>query len=364
MPIHLLHESHTLLVEGPCSLRIVEGRVECFGAEIMPSMHIEIKEPRQLAFFAIETTLFEVNLRGGGNFREIEQSTIPTSWIEAAQIIQQSSKVSVIIGDVDSGKSTLCTFLANKLFKQNVKVAVIDADIGQADVGPPATVAAATINKPIMGLQELQPEHSFFIGDTSPSSVPEKLIENVLRLKEKMADSADTILVNTDGWVREPLAIHFKTEFLARAKPDLVVGLASADEMDPLLRLASFISLKLDRSAHAKTRTKAERKKARETGYRRFLRGSHLAKYDSDRVQVRLFNDAKQTLFTDTIHYGGLLTGLLDSGGEMKAVGRLVRVLAGTIIVETRMIERPDILELGVVQLSAKYEETGYGLLH
>lgn len=365
MPIQLLHTSQTLLVEGPCSVRVVEGGVECLGANVSPGKTVLIKDTRQLAFHALETALLDVIPRAEGAFRTIAEPSIPTSWNEAAQIINQSSpKIVVIVGDVDSGKSTLSTFLANELSKKMLKVAVVDADLGQADIGPPATVTGGRVNHSIIDLQELQGEHSFFIGDTSPSIVPEKVIGNISRLKDLMAMSADTVLVNTDGWVRDILAIHFKTELLSRIKPDLVVGLASNDEIDPLISNTGFASLKLDRSPFAKTRTKADRKKAREVGYRRFLQNSHLVQYDLDQITVRMFNDTKQTIFANSMKYRGLLTGLLDKNSEMINIGRLVRVRDDTLFVETCAPKKADILELGAIQLSSRYEETGYGLLH
>ncbi len=323
-----------------------------------------ISSPRQAPFLAVETALIDIEPRAGGAFREIEESTIPTSWIEASQIAQQSSTLTVIVGNVDSGKSTLSTFLTNQLSRQGLRVAVIDADIGQADIGPPATVSSSLVQGPILGLQDLGPDRSYFIGETSPSTVQTKLIRNVVRLRDSTSSYADKILVNTDGWVADDLAVHQKLELLSQIHPDLVLGLSGSNELDPLLERAKVTSLRLDRSQYAKTRTKGDRKKAREEGYKRFLSGPKILEIDLDRVKLRTFENSAQTVFMNNRDFRGYLTGLLRENDELLAIGRLREVRKRQVSVETRLQEPPAILEVGAVRLSASYEEVGYGLLH
>lgn len=364
LPTRVLPQGHSILIEGPCKLKVVGGIVESLGAEIPLRTWITISSPRQSSFFAVETALIDVEPRIGGAFREIAETTIPSSWNEASQIAQQSSTLTVIVGNVDSGKSTLCTFLANQLSKQHLRVAIIDADVGQTDIGPPASVSSAQLQHQILGLQDLEPGHSYFIGDTSPSSVPAKLIKNVTRLRDNASRYADKILVNTDGWVLDELAIDYKLQLLNRLQPDLLLGLSDSNELDPLLDRARVASLRLDRSRYAKTRTKADRKKAREEGYKRFLTGSRILKIDLEQVEVRTFEDPTQTVFMNTLDFRGFLAGLLDKNDELMAIGRLREVGKRQVLVETLLRDRSPILEVGAVQLSAEYEEIGYRLLH
>ncbi|HZY93868.1 MAG TPA: Clp1/GlmU family protein [Candidatus Bathyarchaeia archaeon] len=364
MPTRVLSQGHTLLVEGPCNLKVIGGNVECLGGKIQLGKQITISSPRQAPFLAVETALIDVEPKAGGAFREIEGSTIPTSWIEASQIAQQSSTLTVIVGNVDSGKSTLSTFLANQLSKQDLTVTVVDADIGQADIGPPATVSSARVQAPILGLHDLEPERSYFIGDTSPSIVQAKLIKNVVRLRDRTLGYTDKILINTDGWVADELAVHYKLDLLGQIRPDLVLGLSDSNELDPLLERAKVTSLRIDRSRYAKARTKGDRKKAREEGYKRFMSDSKILKVEMDRVKVRTFENPLQTVFVNTGGFGGFLTGLLHENDELIAIGRLREVRKRQVSVETRIRVPPAILEVGGVQLSAAYEEVGYGLLH
>src|SRR5207245_11603279 len=104
-----------------------------------------------------------------------------------------------ILGDGGAGKSALCTYLANVRIGHRVRTSIIDGDVGQADIGPPTTTSSSTVSKHILNLQELRPERSYFIGDTSPSSVPDKLVNSIARLTDELSTGSDTTILNTDG---------------------------------------------------------------------------------------------------------------------------------------------------------------------
>jgi polynucleotide 5'-hydroxyl-kinase GRC3/NOL9 len=244
------------------------------------------------------------------------------------------------------------------------KVGVVDTDVGQADIGPPTTISSSVVQAPIIGLHKAAAETSFFVGDTSPSSVPDKVVTLAMRLKKSIASSADIILVNTDGWLAEFNALRHKQLLLEQIQPDLVIALSRSDDViDPLLDRVKFASLKLPSSSFARVRSKEERKKAREAGYRRFLQGSHKLGIGQE-TRVRMFDQLEQTVFPDNRRFRGLVAGLLNQNEELLSVGRINRIDNGRVVVETKTIEKPTILEIGNVALSSKYDEAGYGPLH
>ncbi len=364
MPTHRVQQGNTLLLQGPASIKLRAGSVNCLGAPLPTDNWTLLERPRQISVYATERSFLEIKLGPGSAWKEVQGSTIPTSWREASQILHQSPGVTVIIGEVDSGKSSLCTFLANEGIKQGMKVAVIDADVGQADIGPPTTISSSHLQEPILGLQDLKPQTSYFIGDTSPSSVPEKLIHSLVRLEKDLASSTDIVIVNTDGWISDSIAVRYKLQLLTEANPDMVLGLAKAYEVDPLLNLVSGTSLKLESSRFAKTRTKEDRKRAREAGYRRFLRGSKPLKIRLEEVHLRVFDHPEQTVFAGSRNFRGMIAGLLSENDMLLAIGRFKEARGGIALVETQTSEVPDVLELGAVVLSSKYEEVGYNVLH
>ena len=363
MSKYTLLQGSTLLLQGPAHLRLQGGNASIFAAQL-PDDWMFVETWRQVPVYASEASVLEVRLGPGSSRKEIRGSTIPTGWSEASEVLQQTLGVVVIIGDVDSGKSSLCAFLVNEAIDRGLKVGIIDADVGQADLGPPTTISSTRAERPILGLQQLEAETSFFIGDTSPSSVPEKLIHFLVRLKDDLVSSSDIVIVNTDGWIADSLATRYKLELLSETEPALTLGLDKGGELDPILHLATGTILKLESSSFAKTRTKEDRKKAREAGYKRFLNGSKLLRIRPGSVKLRMFDHPDQTLFAGSKDFRGLIAGLLNPDDVLGSIGRVKEFHGGIALVETHAQETAKILELGSVRLSAKYDEAGYDLLH
>ena len=359
-----LEQGHTLLLKGPAWIRAKRGDAQCFGARIQSDDWTMIEESRQEPIYAADYTLLEVKRGSGSSWSAVGESTVPVAWNEAAHVLQRQRGVCIIIGEVDSGKSSLCTFLVNKCLEDTSKVGVVDADVGQAETGPPTTISSSVVQAPIIGLYKTAAEISFFIGDTSPSFVPDKVVNLATRLKKSITRSANIVLVNTDGWLTEFNAIRHKQLLIEEIQPDLVIALSRSDEViDPLLDRVKFASLKLPSSPFARVRSKEERKKAREAGYRRFLQGSHKLGIGQE-TRVRMFDRLEQTVFPEDRRFRGLVAGLLNQREELLSIGRINQVESGRVIVATQAIEKPAILEIGNIALSSRYDEVGYGTLH
>lgn len=359
-----LEQGQTLLLKGPVSIKMKKGDAQCLGAPISSECWTVIEDVRQEPIFAMDNTILEMKQGSGSSWTVVQESTVPAAWSEAAQVLERQRGVCVVIGEVDSGKSSLCTFLANKCLESTGKVGIVDADVGQADIGPPTTINSSVVRSPVIGLHKARPETSFFVGDTTPSFVPDKVVTLATRLKKRITGSADVVLVNTDGWLAEFNAARQKLLLLEEIQPDLVIGLSRSDEViDPLLDRVKFTSLKLPSSSFARVRSKEERKKTREAGYRRFLQGSHKLEV-SQETRVRMFDELEQTVFPENRRFRGFVAGLLNQDEELLGIARINRVETSRVLVETRTSEAPTILEIGNVALSSNYDEVGYGTLH
>jgi polynucleotide 5'-hydroxyl-kinase GRC3/NOL9 len=304
--------------------------------------------------------VFHVKLGENGAYKQINGSTIPPSWREAGDLLTQSRGLAVVLGDVDVGKSTLSTYLANVCFDHGIQTSVIDGDVGQADIGPPTTTSSSTASNHILNLQDLRPDRSRFIGDTSPASVSAKLIQSITYLRDEIRASGELIILNTDGWVRDEEAVRYKLQLLNNLKPNLILGLSSNNELDPILDLQQYATLRLEASPFARTRTREERRKTREEGYRRFLQNPKHLDLDVNTIKLRMFNKPRQQRIDQDSTHRGTLAGLLDEKGVLLSIGRIVRIQNGIVRVTTAAKERPRIVELGAVILSSRFAEVGY----
>jgi polynucleotide 5'-hydroxyl-kinase GRC3/NOL9 len=337
-----------------------EGTATSLAAPIRTGDSLVVAKHRRVPIETSTGAIFQVRLGEAGNYEQVTGSSIPPSWREAADILGGLRGFVVILGDLDSGKSTLCTYLANTCLDHKVPTSIVDGDVGQADIGPPTTTSSSTVSKHIISIQELRPERSYFIGDTSPSSVPDKLVQSITHLKDKISTRSEITILNTDGWVREDKAVEHKLQLLDSLRPDLVLALSLDHELDHILELQRHPILQLEASSFALTRTKEERKKAREEGYRRFLKNPKHLDLRLNTIKLRMFNVPKQQRLDQATSHRGTITGLLDDNGELLSIGRIERIGNGIVRITTSTEETPRTVELGAVILSTRFDEIGY----
>jgi len=119
--------------------------------------------------------------------------------------------VVMVVGAMDTGKSSLCTILCNYAVRMDEQPIFVDLDIGQNSIAIPGVLAAVHIERPIDvedGFGNSQPLVQFF-GDVSPHKNPKLYLEQIRNLynavRKKMdLDSnvaASGMIINTCGWV-------------------------------------------------------------------------------------------------------------------------------------------------------------------
>lgn len=275
----VVESGKTLLVDGPASVAVVSGKVEVFGNVISGTTKIVIREGKRLPFAVEEKATFNISLGENASVEEVEGSTIPSSWSEAFKEtleLQAKPATIMVIGNVDSGKTSFCTYLINRLLREKRKIAFLDGDLGQSDVGPPCTLAYTFVTKPITDLFNLYAENAFFVGVTSPSTAIKKVIEglNVLK-REILGSNPDFIVIDTDGWVEGEEAIVYKVQLAKELNPNVIFCIQQKDELASLLNsFEDFKKVIVDSPQAIKQRSREKRKSLRELGYIKYLRNA------------------------------------------------------------------------------------------
>ena len=161
----------------------------------------------------------------------------PDEWREHMDAIMASPGVVAVVGDVDVGKSAFCALLANRGLQAGIPTAVVDADMGQSEIGPPTTIGLGLVETPIQALGDLDPRALFFVGSTSPvghllaaATGTKKLAERAQSLEK------DLIIVDTTGLVRGFIARRLKTYKLELLRPRHIVALQNEGEAEHFLR--------------------------------------------------------------------------------------------------------------------------------
>lgn len=269
-------EGKTLLIDGPASVSVLSGKTEVFSAPLEARRKFVIREGKRIPLEIMEKTEFEVTLGEKASLNEVDGSTIPLSWKKAVdEVLNQDKPVTImVIGGVDSGKTSLCAYLGNNALKINRTVALIDADLGQADLGPPSTISSRRLAKAVVDPFELSAENIIFVGVTSPSADVSRVADGIEKLKAKtQQQKVDVLIINTDGWIEGEDAIRYKVALVKQAKPDLLIGIQEKNELTFLLgALTETHHVSIESPIMLRKRDQEERKLLRELGYKKYLK--------------------------------------------------------------------------------------------
>ncbi len=274
----------TLLVEGEAEIE-VEGRAEVFGC---PVERLKVPKGRVVPVFILEKSLIRIS----GNYIRLNGSTIPKSWEKLARSDFNSI---FIFGDVDSGKSSLATFLVNRMEGSKD---VFDFDVGQSDIAHPGAMGYAFTTSRVLHISQLQMHDGCFIGSISPAGRESLCLKAISKLKRLRR--GDRAIFDSTGWVRGRKARDYKLAKLEILEPEVIACFGDApyylDGFDTV-RVESFV---------VKRRSRELRCEIREELYREKLNGSF----------IRVFRAGGEVKLGNTSLFSGEevnLDGIIDS---------------------------------------------------
>lgn len=351
--------SKTLLIHGAACVRLVSGGADVFGLQVKAPQKVVVREGKRLSFFVPESAVFDLSLGVNAGVEEVEGSTIPDSWstpIEAILGVQAKPVVIVVLGKSDSGKSSYCAYLVNKLVDGRCRVAVLDGDLGQSDIGASGTIGYAVASRQVAELYDLKLENAFFVGVTSPIKSLARTIEGLVILKtEVLQRPVDYLIVNTDGFVEGAIAVQYKAALVKELKPDVLVGVKVKDELDGLIASIQQPVLTVDASSLLSPRTAESRRNLREMTYVRYLKDSKLQCFPISQLTV----EPRGALPMNQSPDKGLLVGLYDARGKFLGIGvlREINWARRVLKIQTSVSAKPWRLVLGQVFLDTKLRE-------
>ena len=143
--------------------------------------------------------------------------------------------VAMLMGGVDTGKTTLALSAARLALSHGRTVAIVDADVGNSTFGPPACVGMRLLTSE----QDLDgpptPDALHFVGTITPSRLVLQQVVATAALVDRAKETADLVIIDTSavvsGVAGETLKYH-KTEL---CRPDKVIALERGSEMEPVV---------------------------------------------------------------------------------------------------------------------------------
>jgi polynucleotide 5'-hydroxyl-kinase GRC3/NOL9 len=237
--------------------------------------------------------------------------------------------MAIILGATDTGKSTLAKFLIFNLCKRGLKVALVDADIGQSFLGPPTTIGFSIFKSDPTWELILSPPEIFFVGSTTPEGCFPIHLKGTKRMADKAHSSgADVIIVDTTGFILGEGGKELKRRKIDLLSPRFILALQNSNEIESLLELYQetphYKIIRLPLSDQVNPRTVEERRSNRTNKFQEYFKHSMTHELTIENIQIEgeVLDPNGDILPNDwALKINGLLIGLKDSNEETLALG-------------------------------------------
>lgn len=256
----------------------------------------------------------------------------------------------MLLGAMDTGKTTMARRIARHASGMGRTVALIDADVDNSSIGPPTCVGLRLVSDPSDLDHEAPADHLHFVGTVSPSRLVLQHVIATVSMVERARDAgADLIVIDTTATVSGVAGETLKYHKMELCRPDRVVALQRGTEMEPIVGMLNrFFSIEVDVLAadpDTGVRSPDDRAARRAEGFRAAFA------HPLERWRVR------PTVFAPTLPTGldlerlnQLLVGVHDGRGHCLGLGRL-EYDDGAVRVHTNVGEGMTGLRLGSVRI-------------
>lgn len=283
--------NQTLLVKGPARIRIIKGEISILGNTLGKEENIVITMGKAFPIKTVSETTLEIYVDNEEAIESLEEP-FPKQWVIATNLFDEMETPTIIpiLGDVDSGKTSLTAFLANAAFKKGFKVAVIDADVGQSSIGQPCFVSMGFMEKTVSVLSEVKLKAAHFVGSNTPARLLHRVIAGMgMMVKKALENNAEIVLIDTSGWVYGRSARELKTSLILMLQPRILIALQRGSEIEHLLAPFEDSLAKIIRLPAPKTyrRNRENRKFLREILYRKSLENGREITLNLEQIDLR-----------------------------------------------------------------------------
>jgi polynucleotide 5'-hydroxyl-kinase GRC3/NOL9 len=216
------------MVKGPANI-VVNGICHVLGSDVS-GQTINVRAGKALPFELGNRCRLQARLGHGARIWSAEPNEAGTSmWRLVVQQVSASAAskkiIVMLVGDTDTGKSTLTTYLSNMAIRRGLVPRVIDADIGQGDLAPPTVIGAAVLSKQVVDLRDVSASRFEFIGSISPAGFEDLITRKLRSILETTSTLANITIVNTDGYVSND-GVHYKAMIAEELQPHVIICLS------------------------------------------------------------------------------------------------------------------------------------------
>jgi polynucleotide 5'-hydroxyl-kinase GRC3/NOL9 len=252
-------------------------------------------------------------------------------WEGLLEKLKQQRGTAILIGATDSGKSTLTKYLVEKLLRENIKVSVVDADIGQSTLGLPGTISMRVFSNE-KDIENFRFERMFFVGSTNPAKRISMVIDGSKRMVDFCREKSEIIIVDTTGLISGEIGRALKIGKIRAIKPEHIIAVRRNDELEHILNLIEGISIHRIRTSRlAKGRDSENRVHYRKKKFFDYFNIKEISEFLLNQNDVRFFYNSKPFNLREGDFKKGTIIGLNHNADTM-GLGAVVEIIDDSVI--------------------------------
>ena len=262
------------MIKGPAKV-VVKGACHVLGRDVS-GQTVKVRAGKALPFEPSNRWCrLHAQLGYGARLWWADPKRAGTSmWFDLAQQVSNLATrkkiTAMLVGDTDTGKSTLAIYLANIAIRRGLVPSIIDADIGQGDLAPPTAIGAAVLSKQVVDLRDVNTSLFEFVGSISPVGFEELVAKKLKSMLDRTRLLADMCIVNTDGYVRNG-GVQYKAMIAEELQPDAVISLGENMELFDMWHNGASWQILRAWSSHQAYKSRLERLNRRLDQFLRYV---------------------------------------------------------------------------------------------
>jgi polynucleotide 5'-kinase involved in rRNA processing len=150
------------------------------------------------------------------------------------ELLHPWNKLIMVIGGTDTGKTTLVECIAD-LLSRHTKMGIVDLDIGQSNVGPPATIGWARIEGGFTTWADIRMEDFYFAGTITPVGSLLPVVVGAKLMVDAALAVCDKVIVNTTGLIAGQGGRMLKLFKIDMLSPNIILALEHSCELGHIL---------------------------------------------------------------------------------------------------------------------------------
>ena len=253
-------------VYGPCRVVVEDGCFLVSGLRVCSGGVFVVGGARGVTLFCVDGPC-RLRVGGGGSWRLVggDGFRVAREWLRVIDDIgARGFRRVVVVGPVDSGKSSFACWVHNRL-----GYCVVEGDVGQNELGLPCFVCLSCggCSPSLFGLGV---DYAFFVGHVSAERVVDGVVAGVVSAVRRAGGRG--VVVDTDGFV-SGRGLLYKVWLCEAVGADLVVVLGGG--FGGVFRGAGFEVVEAPRPPQVLGRGRVDRRVFRERMYARLFSDSY-----------------------------------------------------------------------------------------